>query len=282
MASLPVMGLLPSTIYAREAFLHISFSAADLLEIYVPFVRHTAIDVTDARKRAVTCATFPRRPSLNGVFLSTMRRSATVSRVERAHYEATSHAVAKKALMDDRSQAYEEIIGPIEDRMLRSIWRITRDAHDAEDAMQNALVTLWKRWNQLRRHASPQALVLKICVDAALDVARRRVRDRRKIESNDPASHPADGLRLPLEELANSELRREVLAAIARLSRRQAVTVMLRAFEELPYNQIAAALGCTEATARKHFGRACAQLRLALARHQPNVSIGGSHDRSRR
>jgi RNA polymerase sigma factor (sigma-70 family) len=184
--------------------------------------------------------------------------------------------------MDDQSQAYEEIIGPIEDRMLRSIWRITRDAYDAEDAMQNALVMLWKRWNRVRRHASPQALVLRICVDAALDVARRRVRDRRNIESNDPASHPAEGSRLPLEELANAELRREVLAAIGRLSRRQAVTVMLRAFEELPYNQIAAALGCTEATARKHFERACAQLRLALARHQPNVSIGGSHDRSRR
>ena len=166
--------------------------------------------------------------------------------------------------MDDQSQAYEEIIGPIEDRMLRSIWRITRDAHDAEDAMQNALVTLWKRWNRVRCHASPQTLVLKICVDAALDVARRRVRDRRNIESNDPASHPADGLRLPLEELANAELRREVLAAIGRLSSRQAVTVMLRAFEELPYSEIAAALGCTEATARKHFERACAQLRLAL------------------
>jgi RNA polymerase sigma factor (sigma-70 family) len=184
--------------------------------------------------------------------------------------------------MDDQSRAYEEIIGPIEDRMIRSIWRITRDAHDAEDAMQNALVTLWKRWHRVQRHPSPQALVLKICVDAALDVARRRVRDRRHIESNDPASHPAGGLPLPLEELAHAELRREVLAAISRLSRRQAVTVMLRAFEELPYNQVAAALGCTEATARKHFARACAQLRLALACHQPNVSIGGSHDRSPR
>jgi RNA polymerase sigma factor (sigma-70 family) len=184
--------------------------------------------------------------------------------------------------MDDQSQAYEEIIGPIEDRMIRSIWRITRDAHDAEDAMQNALVTLWKRWNRVRRHPSPQALVLKICIDAALDVARRRVRDRRDIETNEPANHPVDGSQRPLEELAQAELRREILAAISRLSRRQAATVMLRAFEELPYNQIAAALGCTEATARKHFERACSQLRLALARHQPNVSIGGSHDRSPR
>jgi RNA polymerase sigma factor (sigma-70 family) len=184
--------------------------------------------------------------------------------------------------MDDQSQAYEQIIGPLEDRMIRSIWRITRDPHDAEDAMQNALVTLWKRWNRVRRHPSPQALVLRICIDAALDVARRRVRDRRNIELNDPASHPADSVPLPLEELANAELRREILAAVGRLSRRQAVTVMLRGFEELPYNQIAAALGCSEATARKHFERACAQLRLALAQHQPHLSIGDSHDRSSR
>ncbi len=148
--------------------------------------------------------------------------------------------------------------------------------------MQNALVTLWKRWHRVRRHPSPQALVLRICIDAALDVARRRVRDRRNIELNHPASHPADGVPLPLEELAHAELRGEILAAIGRLSRRQAVTVMLRGFEELPYNQIAAALGCSEATARKHFERACAQLRLALARHQPHVSLGGSHDRSPR
>jgi RNA polymerase sigma factor (sigma-70 family) len=184
--------------------------------------------------------------------------------------------------MDDPSRAYEEIIGPIEDRMMRSIWRITRDAHDAEDALQNALVTLWKQWNRVRRHASPQALVLKICIDAAIDVARSRVRDRRHRESNDPARHAAEGLPLPLEELANAELRGEILAAIRRLSRRQAEIIMLRAFEELPYSQIAAALGCREATARKHFERASAQLRLALARHQPNVSIGGSHDRSPR
>jgi len=42
-ASLPVMDVLPNTVYAREAFLPMSFCTADFVKNYVPFV-----DVTDA------------------------------------------------------------------------------------------------------------------------------------------------------------------------------------------------------------------------------------------
>jgi DNA-directed RNA polymerase specialized sigma24 family protein len=35
---------------------------------------------------------------------------------------------------------YGRFIEPIEDRMIRSVWRITRNAQDAEDAMQAALM----------------------------------------------------------------------------------------------------------------------------------------------
>ncbi|MFI5455684.1 MAG: RNA polymerase sigma factor [Isosphaerales bacterium] len=58
--------------------------------------------------------------------------------------------------------------------------------------------------------------------------------------------------------------------AINRLSRRQAVAITLRVFEELPYQQIAAAMDCTEATARKHVERARGHLRVVLAKHEPN------------
>jgi hypothetical protein len=35
------MGVLPNSIYASEAFLPISFRAADFLQIYVPFMEST-------------------------------------------------------------------------------------------------------------------------------------------------------------------------------------------------------------------------------------------------
>lgn len=80
--------------------------------------------------------------------------------------------------MSEPARFLEQFIEPVESRMIRSIWRITRDATDAEDALQNALMVLWRRRSRIARHASPPALILRICIDAARDVARRRARRR--------------------------------------------------------------------------------------------------------
>jgi RNA polymerase sigma factor (sigma-70 family) len=171
--------------------------------------------------------------------------------------------------MNSADSLYEQIIEPIEDRMIRSVWWITRNAQDAEDAMQNALMAIWKKQRRINKHASPQALVLRICIDSACDVARRRGRDRRLIEPQDPADPLVNGAPLPCEELSRRELASEILTAVNRLSRRQAVAITLRVFEELPYEQIAAAMDCSEATARKHVERARGHLRVVLAKHEP-------------
>jgi DNA-directed RNA polymerase specialized sigma24 family protein len=78
--------------------------------------------------------------------------------------------------MNDDRPEYERLIAPIEDRMIRSVWRIVRDPDDAEDAFQDALLMVWKRWGQVRRHPNPHALVLRICINAAHDMLRRRAR----------------------------------------------------------------------------------------------------------
>jgi len=44
--------------------------------------------------------------------------------------------------MNELQQAYDRIMRPIEDCMIRSIWRIVRNAQDAEDAMQDSLLTV--------------------------------------------------------------------------------------------------------------------------------------------
>ena len=176
--------------------------------------------------------------------------------------------------MNSSDSLYQQIIEPIEDRMIRSVWWITRNAQDCEDAMQNALLAIWKRQHRISRHSSPRSLVLKMCIDAAFDVARRRGRDRRKIEPCDSADQLVDGARLPWEEIAQRELSSEIVTAMTRLSRCQAVAITLHVFEELPYEQIAAAMNCTAATARKHAERARAHLRVVLAKHEPNRMPG--------
>lgn len=154
--------------------------------------------------------------------------------------------------------------------MIRSVWRIVADAQDAEDAMQNALLMIWKRWDRVATHPNPEALILKICIDAAYDVTRCRSRERHRGKSRSAVEEPADESRSPAEQLIQTELYAEVIAAIHRLSRRQAVAMLMCVFEELSYSQIAAAMGCTEATVRKHVARGRERLRVTLAHLEPN------------
>jgi RNA polymerase sigma factor (sigma-70 family) len=172
--------------------------------------------------------------------------------------------------MNDPQQTYDRIVRPIEDRMIRSIWCIVRNPQDAEDAMQDALLIIVKRWDRISRHPNPQSLVLKICIDAAYDLTRRTLRRRRVVELGKGTVQQASPWPLPSEEMANREQYAEIVTAIHRLSRHQATAMLLRAVQGQSYDQIATVLGCTEATARKHVARARQRLRIRLAHLDPD------------
>ncbi len=164
---------------------------------------------------------------------------------------------------DEAARAYEALIRPIEHRMVRTIWRITQDPEDAEEAMQEALSVLWRRWDRVCRHPNPQALILRICINAGYDALRRRARRRKSEQLQRPAGEgtapsPADALALREQESA-------VFQAIAQLSRNQAAAVIMRLVHGLPYTDIAESLGCRDATARKHVERGRQRLRRLLA-----------------
>jgi hypothetical protein len=63
--------------------------------------------------------------------------------------------------VDQRQQAYERLIAPLETRMIRAIWRIVGNPDDAEDALQDALTVTWRRWDRLQAHPNTDALILR-------------------------------------------------------------------------------------------------------------------------
>ena len=158
---------------------------------------------------------------------------------------------------------YERLIRPIEDQMMRSVWRITQNADDAEEALQEALALVWRRFLRIRRHANPQALILRICMNAAYDVLRRKAR-RQRWEQDAPAD-AMESARTPREAAEAQEQESAILRAIGQLSRNQALAVTLRLVQEQSYEAIARAIGCRENTVRKHVERGRARLCELLA-----------------
>jgi RNA polymerase sigma-70 factor (ECF subfamily) len=165
---------------------------------------------------------------------------------------------------------YQRLIAPIQDRMIRTIWRIIRDPDDTDDALQEALATIWKRLERIRSHPNPHAVILRICVNAAYDLLRRKIRERRRRELHAIADSRADSTPTASDALSHQERETEIFDAIARLSRNQAQAVLMRLVQGQCYSDIAQALGCSEATARIHVTRGRARLRKLLSHLAPH------------
>lgn len=168
--------------------------------------------------------------------------------------------------MSSQPADYDRIIRPIEQQILRSVWRITQNA---DDAFQEAMSQIWRRLPHIREHPNPSALVLKICTNAACDVVRkksRRDRHEQSAAATDAAPFAPDATALLLEY----ERRDQVRSAVARLPEQQATAVAMRYLLSCSYDEIAQALDCAEATARVHVLRGLSRLRDLLSHLHPS------------
>ncbi len=178
--------------------------------------------------------------------------------------EGTLNSRRKSLVTDDRT-IYDELIAPMEAAMMRSIWRVVRNAELAEDCLQDALATIWKKRFQIRLHPNPPALILKICLNAAYDSLRKLERMRRHTDLSrldDARTSPEQDPDRGLEE---REIEAQVQQAIRKLPPKRALAVMMRLIQDESFEAIAQALDCSEATVRTHIFRGRAQLRKWLS-----------------
>jgi RNA polymerase sigma factor (sigma-70 family) len=173
--------------------------------------------------------------------------------------------------MNDQQSDYEKLVRPIEERMMRTVWRIVRDPDEAQDAFQQATETIWKRWSRVRRHPNPPALVMTICIHAAYDRLRQRSRRARREVSDQHLEFHTCPEPLVDELLVASETQEAIHSAIAMLPPMQQATVSLRLLANLSFDAIAEALGCSEVTARTNCLQALKKLRGQLADHNPET-----------
>lgn len=172
----------------------------------------------------------------------------------------------------DQPTSYDNLIRPIEDKMLATVWRVLRSAQDAEDTLQDVLTTIWQKWSEIERHPNPRACILKICANTAIDQLRRRIRLKDR-ESVSELSHVLQSTRIaPQDEVIGQETLKEIMGAVAQLSENQATAFVMRFIQAEPYENIAMALECEETTARKHVARGKKKLAEILSHLNPNLT----------
>ncbi len=137
--------------------------------------------------------------------------------------------------------------------LLRSAYLLTGQVELAEDLLQTAWSKVWPRWNRLARRGDPEPYVRRVLYTTYASWWRRRWTSERPTEVMPEQVGPDDN--------ALVDLRRELLAAMAQLSRMQRAVVVLRYFDDRTEAETAAMLGCSIGTVKSHMSRAMAHLR---------------------
>jgi RNA polymerase sigma-70 factor (sigma-E family) len=144
--------------------------------------------------------------------------------------------------------------------LLRLAWLLARDEHLAQDVVQEVLAKASTRWSRIERAGSPDAYVRKMVVNELLSWRRRR----HDIPSDNLAERPAAGS-YGGDPAGDHADRDEVLGLLATLPRQQRAVLVLRYYEGLDDEAIAAVIGCAPVTVRAHASKALARLRAGAA-----------------
>jgi RNA polymerase sigma-70 factor (sigma-E family) len=152
--------------------------------------------------------------------------------------------------------------------VLRFATALTGDPDLAKDLVQEVLIRVSGRWQEIGRLDRPEAYIRKMVVNEFLSWRRRSWRLIPSGMSGHltgrPSPDPADGY---IE-------RQALLAELAKLSRRRRTALVLRYYEGFSDAEIAEVMGCTQSTVRGHVFKALAALRIGLGQPLATTAPG--------
>ena len=170
---------------------------------------------------------------------------------------------------DAARDRYGELVAHQQRRAVRIAYQYLRDAHDADEAVQDAFVKVFTHIISYREDLPFEVWFTRILVNACLDLRKSRARRLRwavpmSSSSDTPPSDPATPEPTPEQRLVSRERADEITAAVESLPDRQRTVFTLCHVAEQTTAEVSQALGLSEATVRVHLFRAVRKLRRLL------------------
>ena len=166
--------------------------------------------------------------------------------------------------------AFDLLVTRYQQRAWRLAWNVLRDAEEARDASQEAFVRLYRAASQFGGRAKFSTWFYRVLVNVCLE-HRRKGRWWRQVfasaASDDADASSVEHQPAPAVDVLGALGREQALtrlqAAMARLSPQQRAALTLQ-LDDVPTEEIAEALRCSEATVRVHLHRALTTLRKTV------------------
>jgi RNA polymerase sigma-70 factor (ECF subfamily) len=184
-------------------------------------------------------------------------------------------APALKGAVLEYTREFEKFLSEIERRAFRMAQVSLRDADDALDVVQDAMIKLARNYGS-RPSAEWRPLFYRILENGIRDLQRRRTVRKRFMtwlpgvkedpdnEAQDPLDNVADSAPPIPEALMQGQAMQRLEESLRALPARQREAFMLRNFEGLDVAETATAMGCSQGSVKTHYSRAVHTLREQL------------------
>ena len=154
--------------------------------------------------------------------------------------------------------AFERVMSQCERRVLRVALRLLNNPQDAQDAVQEVFLRLYKHLGDLDETRGYEAWLFRVTVNVCRDIARsRRHRSIGLAEVPEPASRQPDAY----HDAERAQRREIVRKGLSCLGEKERAALVLRDVEGLSTEEVAAILGSSENTVRSQISTARVKLR---------------------
>ena len=182
-----------------------------------------------------------------------------------ARVEESDEQIVSRVLAGDR-ESFELLVRRHSTRLMRAAMSILRNQAEAEDVVQDALVSAYQHLGQFAGRAKFSTWLTRIAVHRALEVAAQGHREK-AVDLDDPGTHLplVSAQRGPEERLAAGECAELLRQALERLPARYREVLIVRYLHEFDTAEAAERLRISEANVKVRLHRACAMMRRQAA-----------------
>jgi len=188
-----------------------------------------------------------------------------------SHVAGEIKALVVAGQRDAARDRFADLVTLQQRRAIRIAYHYLGDAHDADEAVQDAFVKVYTHITTYREELPFEVWFTRILVNGCLDLRKSRARRLRwslpmaptpdAVRNDPPSPDPS-----PEDRLMSSDRARQIAAAVEQLPARQRTVFTLCQIAEQSTNEVSQALGLSEATVRVHLFRAVRKLRRLLER----------------
>jgi len=170
--------------------------------------------------------------------------------------------------------AFEELVKRYDSKLFRIAQHITHNREDAQDAVQDAFLKVFRKLNQFRENSQFSTWLIRITVNESLMKLRKQRSDREvsinedfQSEDHTAAFELADWAPNPEELYKAFELRNILRGELQELRPGLRVVFVLRDIEGLSTEETADVLELTDVAVKTRLSRARLQLRQRLTKY---------------